>query len=72
MSLRFTCAPDPGGWSLSWSGSQTVTLGHAPFAFSTNYTFNIDSVADLAGNPMNTGVAPNLPWSFTTVELTTI
>ncbi|HBE73297.1 MAG TPA: hypothetical protein DDW31_04295, partial [candidate division Zixibacteria bacterium] len=72
MSLRFTCAPDPGGWSLSWSGSQTVTLGHAPFAFSTTYTFNIDSVADLAGNPMNTGVAPNLPWSFTTVELTTI
>lgn len=67
-SFRFTCSPDPGSWDLSWSGGQTVTLGHAPFEFNTTYTLSVDSVADLAGNPMDTSAAPNQPWSFATIS----
>lgn len=67
LSFRFTCAPDPGSWTRSWSGGQTVTLGHADFAQSTVYAFSVDSVADPAGNAIITSAAPNLPWSFTTV-----
>ncbi len=72
LSLRFTCSPDPGSWSQTWSGAQTAVLGHAPFAIGTSYTFSVDSVADPAGNTLDTLAAPNLPWSFATVAPATM
>jgi len=71
-SLRFTCIPDPGAWTQAWSGAQTVTLGHYPLAQNTAHTFRVDSVADLAGNAIDTSAAPNQAWSFTTVGPTTM
>lgn len=71
-SLRFTCAPDPGAWTQAWSGAQTVTLGHYPLAQNTTHTFRIDSIADPAGNAIDTSAAPNQAWSFTTVGPTTM
>jgi hypothetical protein len=72
LSLRFTCAPDPGSWTRSWSGAQTVVLGHALFLQNATYTFRVDSVADLAGNAIDTSAAPNQAWSFVTVGPTTM
>ncbi|MRR10224.1 hypothetical protein EG831_09175, partial [bacterium] len=67
-SLRFACVPNPVGWAVSWSDTgRTATLTHGGFAPNTVYTFSVDSVADLSGNPLDTAAAPNRPWSFTTV-----
>jgi DNA-binding beta-propeller fold protein YncE len=66
-SFRFNCTPNVAGWSVAWSGGQTASLSHVAFAANTVYTFRVDSVADPAGNPMDTSAPPNQPWSFTTV-----
>ncbi len=73
-SFRFHCLPqNVTGWRVSWNGAnQVVTLTHDNFAYGTTYTFRVDSVADLAGIPMDTSASPNQPWSFTTVQLTTV
>jgi hypothetical protein len=64
-SVKFTCTPDPGGWSFDWSLADTVlTLKHANnFAESTLYTCSITSGTDTFGQPLGT-----LPynWAFTT------
>jgi parallel beta-helix repeat protein len=66
-SLNYICIPDPGGWSESWSGGNTiVTFTHNPFENATIYTFHINTARDIAGNNLVQGVVPN-PWSFTTV-----
>ncbi|GEM_PF-1514807 len=69
LSLRFTCAPDPGGWSQSWNvNSQLVYLSHNTFAPGVAYSFSVDSLRDTSGNQLRSdtlGVAN--PWSFTIV-----
>ncbi|UCE38551.1 MAG: Ig-like domain-containing protein [Thermoplasmata archaeon] len=66
-SLNFICIPDPEGWSVSWSGGNTiVTFSHNPFENATTYTFHINTGKDVAGNDLGPGAVPN-PWSFTTV-----
>ncbi len=66
MSLRFHCAPDPGGWSLYWGFSRDyVMLSHNNFSPGTAYSITVDSLADSSGNLLAAGPAPN-PWSFTT------
>jgi hypothetical protein len=67
LSFKFTCTPNPGGWSQSWDiGSMYVTLGHNQFAPGATYSLRLDSLRDLAGNPLrsDTLAAPN-PWTFT-------
>ncbi|UCE38704.1 MAG: Ig-like domain-containing protein, partial [Thermoplasmata archaeon] len=66
-TLNYICIPDPGGWTVSWSGGNTiVTFSHAPFENATSYTFHINTVRDLSGNNIVPGPVPN-PWSFATV-----
>jgi parallel beta-helix repeat protein len=66
-SITFICTPDPGGWSESWSNSDTIiTFSHNPFAFETLYDFFIIEGKDISGNDLDSGLVPN-PWSFTTV-----
>jgi parallel beta-helix repeat protein len=67
-SVTFSCAPDPGGWGISWSaGNTVVTFSHNPFSESTRYTFQITSARDLANNNLAKGTIPN-PWTFTTID----
>ncbi|WP_455392218.1 Ig-like domain-containing protein, partial [[Eubacterium] cellulosolvens] len=67
-SVTFSCMPDLGGWNTTWSGGDTVlTLSHDPFVSFTEYTFQISSGFDPAGNPLSLGNVSN-PWSFTTVD----
>jgi hypothetical protein len=69
LSLRFTCTPDPGGWTRSWDpGSQNVYLNHNLFSAGTTYSFRLDSLQDLAGNQLRSDTIPGPnPWSFTAV-----
>jgi parallel beta-helix repeat protein len=68
ITLTYTCTPDPGGWSVVWSGGDTVaTFSHNPFVSNTAYSFQITGAMDLAGNNLGTGSVPN-PWSFSTIE----
>ncbi|MDQ7797437.1 MAG: Ig-like domain-containing protein [Candidatus Edwardsbacteria bacterium] len=72
LSLRFHCAPDPGGWSLYWGFSRDyVMLGHNNLLPGTAYTITVDSLADSSGNPLAAGPAPN-PWSFATKPSVTL
>jgi parallel beta-helix repeat protein len=65
-SLNYTCSPDPGGWSVSWSSGNTVAaFSHNPFEVGTFYTFRVTSAKDISGNDLNPGPVPN-PFSFTT------
>jgi hypothetical protein len=67
LSVAYTCSPDPGGWSLTWSAGDTVaTFSHDKFDKSTDYIFQIISGKDIAGNNLVAGGVPN-PWLFTTV-----
>ena len=69
-SLTFICSPNPAGWSMSWSGGDTVaTFMHNPFESYTTYTFQITGGKDLAGNNLAAGAVPN-PWTFTTTDTT--
>jgi hypothetical protein len=68
-SVTFTCSPDPGGWSETWSnGDQTVTYSHDAFDSQTIYTFQITGGEDLAGNNLIAGAIPN-PFSFVTEDI---
>lgn len=65
LSFRYHCAPDPGGWGLSWGLSQDyVMLSHNNFTPGTIYTITVDSLADSSGNQFVPGPVPN-PWTFT-------
>jgi methionine-rich copper-binding protein CopC len=66
-SIAFTCSPDPGGWSSSWSnGDTTVTLSHNSFDGGTTYSFGIDIAKDMAGNNLVAGALAN-PFTFVTI-----
>jgi uncharacterized repeat protein (TIGR01451 family) len=68
-SFSFTVTPDPGGWSIAWSGGGTIaTLSHAPFTGDTTYTFRVTTAGDPAGNSL--AQAP-YEWSFTTAAYRT-
>lgn len=46
----YSLAPDPGGLTAGWSADSTlVTIGHAPFLYSTAYTVSITAAQDTAG-----------------------
>ena len=67
-TLSLTAVPDPGGWSASWSVSDTVaTLAHEPFAPNTTYTLTVWALDD-EGEALAPGPVPN-PWSFITAAL---
>ncbi len=64
--LTFTCSPNPGGWSRSWSSGDTVlTLSHSDFEYGADYTFNLTSAHSSSGQPLDGSVVPN-PFDFTT------
>ncbi|UCG69737.1 MAG: Ig-like domain-containing protein, partial [Thermoplasmata archaeon] len=64
-SVTYTCTPDPGGWSVVWSGGNIMVIySHNDFASETTYTFEITGGKDLADNDLAAGAVPN-PWSFT-------
>ncbi len=67
LSLRFTCTPDPGGWTRSWdAGAQWLYLRHNRFSPGVTYSFRVDSLRDQTGNQLRPDslAAPN-PWTFT-------
>ncbi|MBA3045379.1 MAG: Ig-like domain-containing protein [Candidatus Thermoplasmatota archaeon] len=68
-TFAYSCTPNPGGWSATWSTvtytNDRVTMTHTSFVYSTAYTFTVSAAQDLAGNPLVAGAVPN-PWSFTT------
>jgi parallel beta-helix repeat protein len=66
-SITFTCSPDPGGWSPSWTNGDTiVTYSHNSFDEGTTYSFGINSARDVAGNNLVPGALPN-PFTFVTI-----
>lgn len=68
-SIDYTCTPDPGGWTVSWSkGDTVVNFLHYPFALGTTYTFHITAGKDLSGNDLTSGTVPH-SWSFTTISI---
>jgi parallel beta-helix repeat protein len=68
MTVTYFCNPNPSGWSVKWSGGNTVaTYSHNPFTENTNYTFQITGGRDLAGNFLVSGTVPN-PWVFSTLD----
>jgi parallel beta-helix repeat protein len=65
--LDFTCTPDPGGWSETWSTQDMiVTFSHNLFEIDTTYIFQITAARDKSGNDLTSGAVAN-PWLFTTV-----
>lgn len=67
-SLTFTCSPDPGGWTDTWSDDgKTVMLSHNMFESLTSYTFHVTGAKDLAGNDFVLGDVSN-PFSFETKD----
>jgi|GEM_PF-2317360 len=49
-TLEYSCSPDPGGWSETWSdNNRTVSLSHADFGEGT-YTLLINRAEDRATN----------------------
>jgi hypothetical protein len=68
-SLIAVLSPDPGNLVWNWNpGNTTATGTHNPFASSTNYTLNVTSATDVAGNPLGIGPVPN-PWSWRTADI---
>jgi serine protease len=64
--LTFTCSPNPGGWSRTWSSGNTVlTLSHSDFDYETTYTFELTSAHSAQGVPLGGSSVPN-PFDFTT------
>ncbi|MBD3359984.1 MAG: hypothetical protein GF365_04750 [Candidatus Buchananbacteria bacterium] len=62
-----TSAPDPGGWAVSWDGSNEVaTYTHTTFAPLTSYTQTITAGTGADGLGLVAGPVPN-PWSFQTM-----
>ncbi len=69
-SVTHTCTPDPGGWSVIWSGGKTMAAySHNPFSEQTTYTFQITGGKDVSGNTLASSSVPN-PWTFTTQDIT--
>ncbi|MCK5559153.1 MAG: Ig-like domain-containing protein, partial [Thermoplasmata archaeon] len=69
-TVGYVCNPNPGGWSVTWTGGNTVaTFSHNSFIENTKYTFQITSGKDTSGNDLVNGSVPN-PWSFTTIDFT--
>jgi parallel beta-helix repeat protein len=67
-SVAFSCSPDPGGWSVSWSNNDTIaTYSHNKLGNEATYTFNITAAKDLAGLDLVAGPVPN-PWWFSTPD----
>lgn len=65
-TVVLSSAPDPGGWSVTWTGGNTIAnYTHNAFTSLTGYTLQITAGSDLMGNPLAGGGAPN-PWTFTT------
>jgi len=57
-SILYSCTPDPGGWTPSWSpATPTLTLYHSAFAYNTTHTFTITAGSDLSGKALT-----NLPY----------
>jgi hypothetical protein len=62
-TLGFIVAPDPGGWSITWSrGGMVASLNHDPFRLIQRYVATVTAAADVTGNPL----AGAYPWHFTT------
>ncbi len=52
-TVTYTCEPDPGGWTASWSASTpTLTLYHAHFDYNQAYRFTITGGKDLSGKDL--------------------
>jgi len=69
-TVTHICNPNPGGWAVTWSGSNTVaTYSHNSFSEKTTYIFQITGGKDVIGNNLVAGSVPN-PWSFTTQDFT--
>lgn len=69
-SVTHICNPNPGGWIVTWSGTNTVaTYSHNAFTELTTYVFQITGGQDITGNNMVPSAVPN-PWSFTTTDIT--
>jgi uncharacterized repeat protein (TIGR01451 family) len=65
-TLLYSVAPDPGGWTVTWSdGNRVVTLAPAGWATQQVYTVTV-AAEDEAGEPLVPGPVPN-PWSFATI-----
>ncbi len=68
-TVTFTCSPDPGGWSVSWSSMNSVaTYTHDDFGSQTPYTFEIIGGKDIGENDLVADSVLN-PWSFTTLDV---
>jgi ribosomal protein S6E (S10) len=67
-SVTYTCVPAVTGWSVVWSGGNTIaTYSHtSPYTENTLYIFTITAGTDLTGNALVPLTPPN-PWTFTTV-----
>jgi uncharacterized membrane protein len=68
-TVAYDCAPNPGGWTPTWSGGDTIlTLTHTNFSALTLFTFTITGGQDMSGNNLVAGTVPN-PWTFTTEDI---
>jgi hypothetical protein len=67
-TVLFSCAPDPGGWSVVWNAlHDEVTFTHSnPFTKNTLYTFTITAAQDLDGLDFNSTVMN--PITFRTAD----
>jgi len=64
--LTFTCSPNPGGWTRTWSsGDKVLTLSHTDFNYETDYTFTLTQAHSADGVPLGGSSVPN-PFHFTT------
>ncbi|UCG69033.1 MAG: Ig-like domain-containing protein [Thermoplasmata archaeon] len=68
-TVTYSCAPDPGGWVISWSPDNMIaTYSHNDFGSEITYTFQITAGKDIAGNELVAGPVPN-PWSFISADV---
>ena len=65
--VDFTCAPDPGGWELTWTDDTTLHLAHEFFEYETTYTFELLDAVSEDGYHFTDSMVPN-PFSFTTEQ----
>jgi len=65
--VDFNCAPDPGGWDLTWTDDTTLHLSHEFFEYETTHTFELLDAVSEDGYHFTDSMVPN-PFSFTTEE----